>query len=89
MNIVPLPLSICSVIRTVVRDPFGAPLFDEFRVHDRGLCSLPPLRVVGARPCNMLDGHTRYLGIMDPNRAVVGITHRSRSPGAFSGCHGA
>ena len=88
INIVPLPLSACSAMYTVVRDSLCAPLFCEFRVHDRGRCSLPPLHVVGAkpeRPCNLLDGHTRYLGVMEMNRALVGITHHSRSPDAFSG----
>ena len=59
-----------------------------FHAHGRGLCSLPPLHVAGAkpeRPCNPLDGHTRYLSVMEPNCAVVGVTHRSRSPDAFSG----
>ena len=88
MNIVPLPLSICSVIHKVVRDSLCAPLFREFRVHDRGPFSMPPLHVVGAkpkRPCNPLDGRARYLGVMELNRAAVEITHRSRSPDAFSG----
>jgi len=74
--VVPLSLPICSVIRTVVRDSLCAPLFCEFRVRDCGLCSLPPLRVVGAkpeRPCNLLDGHTRYIGVMGPNRAVMRV----------------
>ena len=53
-----------------------------FHAHGRGLCSLPPLRVAGAkpeRPCNLLDGHTRHLGVMETNRAVVGVAHRSHS----------
>ena len=81
MNIVPLPLSICSVIHTVVCDSLCTPLFYELRVNDRGLCSLPPLRAAGVkpeRPCNLLGSHTRYLCVMELNRAAG-------SPGAFSG----
>jgi len=88
MNIVPLPVPICNVIHTVVRDSLCAPLFCEFRVNDRGLCSLPPLRTAGVkpeRPCNLLGGHTRYPCVMELNCPAVGVTHRSRSPDAFCG----
>ena len=81
VSVVPLPLSICSVVRSglsfaqysiILLIPC-AQSWDLFLVTP-ACCGAKP-----ERPCNPLDGHTRYLGVMETNRAVVGVAHRSRS----------
>jgi len=51
----------------------------EFRVRSPGLCSLPPLYLVKAKP----EGS--WITVQ-PNRAVVRVAHCSHSPDTFSGC---